>query len=86
MKRFVIVLLIALFVISLAGVAMSADKMKGKITHMEITLEDGGKKQIFSCGKGCDVKTKLDTEGKNDVTIESNGKEATVIRRAVQGC
>ncbi|MBF0472989.1 MAG: hypothetical protein HQK91_00500 [Nitrospirae bacterium] len=90
MKKFITVLLIALFVMSLTGVAMSADKMKGKITSMMITLEEGGKKEVFECGKGCDVKTKIDAEGKTDVTVEykdaGGKKEATVIRRAVAGC
>jgi hypothetical protein len=89
MKKFITILLIALFIVSLAGVAM-AEKMKGKITSMAITLEEGGKKEVIECGKGCDVKTKLDTEGKTDVTIEykdaGGKKEATAVRRAVAGC
>ena len=87
MKKALTILVLVLFLLSIAGMAVAGSKVVGKVKSLVIVVADekSGAKKKVNCGKGCKIKKRTNIKPGTKVTIESKGKK-TVIRKAVAGC
>ena len=87
MKKALPILVLVLFLLSIAGMAVAGSKVVGKVESLVIVVADekSGAEKKVNCGKGCKIKRMTNIKPGTNVTIELKGKK-TVIRKAVAGC